>query len=119
MCIVFDEVTSQQVLANKMVFQAGVDPLTLSQSPCNQHAYQVWLYKVPMILCSNFFQKESMNGSPMSDEDVDYLKKNIIDASLPEGELWYYKNDDEVMEEAQSDGEGERGEFPPHIEHVI
>jgi len=54
-CIVFDEVSSDQVLANKLVFQAGLGGLTLAQSPCNAHAYEVWLYKVPMILCSNFF----------------------------------------------------------------
>ncbi len=56
MCIIFHECCSRHVLANKLVFQAGVDPVTLGQSVCNAHAYQIWLHAVPMILCSNDFQ---------------------------------------------------------------
>lgn len=94
LCIVFDEISSAQVLANKMVFQAGVDELTLAQSQCNAHAYTVWLYGVPMVLCSNDFQLQSTPKAKMADEDVAYLAKNIINASLPPGELWYHKVDD-------------------------
>ena len=90
LCIIFDEASSQQVLANKMVFQAGVDNLTLSQSQCNTNAYNVWVWKVPMVLCSNDFQLISRPSAPMAAEDEDYLKVNVIDASLPDGEAWFY-----------------------------
>lgn len=89
--IVFDEACSEQVLSNKLVFQAGVDELTLSQSACNAHAYSVWLYAVPMILCTNHFQMRSRQDSLMAKEDEDYLAKNIIDGSLPPGEQWFVK----------------------------
>lgn len=88
-CIVFDEVSSQQVLANKLVFQAGVDAVTLGQSACNAHAYQLWLFGVPMILCSNDFQMRSREKSVMSAEDEEYLASNVIDGSLKPGEVWY------------------------------
>ena len=98
-CIVFDEISSDQVLANKLVFQAGIDKLTLAQSQCNAHAYDVWLYGVPMILCSNFFQMASMPHAPMAEEDVEYLEKNIIDASLPDNKVWYYRPGESTEEE--------------------
>lgn len=90
LCIIFDEASSQQVLANKMVFQAGVDKLTMSQSQCNTNAYEVWLYSIPMVLCSNDFQLTSRPSAPMAPEDEEYLRMNIVDASLPNGEAWFY-----------------------------
>ena len=104
LCIVFDEVCSQQVLANKLVFQAGVDELTLSQSVCNVAAYSVWLYGVPMILCSNHFQLVSEPSNPMAPEDEEYLAKNLIDGSLPLGELWF-EAAEPVPVDSASDGE--------------
>jgi hypothetical protein len=89
-CILFDEVNSRQVLSNKMVFQAGVDPVTLGQSACNAHSYQVWLHAVPMMLCSNDFQMEDRYGNRMSAEDVEWLVANIADASLPPGVPWFF-----------------------------
>ena len=89
LCIVFDEVGSQQVLANKLVFQAGFDELTLSQSVCNVAAHAVWLYGVPRTLCSNHFQLVSEPAAPMALEDEEYLAKNLISGSLPLGEVWF------------------------------
>jgi len=86
-------------LRNKMVFQAGVDPVGLGQSACNQHAYTVWLFGIPMILCSNDFQLKTRDDSPMLEVDEEYLENNIVDASLPEGVLWYVDQKD-----AESDG---------------
>ena len=88
-CIIFDECNSRQVLSNKLVFQAGVDPVTLGQSACNAHAYDIWFHAVPMILCSNDFQMESNASAPMSSEEEQWLAANIIDGSLPEGEAWH------------------------------
>ena len=88
-CIIFDECNSRQVLPNKLVFQAGVDPVTLGQSACNSHAYKIWLHAVPMILCSNDFQMVSNVSAPLSSEEVEWLAANIIVASLLEGEAWH------------------------------
>ncbi len=77
------------MLANKLVFQACVDELTLSQSVCNVAAYSVWLYGVPMILCSHHFQLVSEPAAPMAPEDEEYLAKNLINGSLPLGEVWF------------------------------
>ena len=51
LCIVFDEISAEQVLANKLVFQAGPWPVTLGQSACGQHAYTLNLCALLMI-CS-------------------------------------------------------------------
>ena len=88
-CIVFDEISSQQVLANKLVFQAGPDEITLSQSACNAHSYKIYLHGVPIILCSNDFRMESRPDAPLKDVDIDWLRANIIDASLAPGEVWW------------------------------
>ena len=42
-----------------------------------------------MILCSNHFQLVSEPSNPMAPEDEEYLAKNLIDGSLPLGELWF------------------------------
>ena len=52
-CIVFDEASHIMVFNNKQVFQAGVDSVMLGQSNCNEHAYSVWLYGVPLIVSTN------------------------------------------------------------------
>lgn len=96
-CILFDEVSSRQVLANKMVFQGGVDPVTLSQSACNAHSYDVWLHGVPMVLCSNDFQMEDRLGQPMSEDELDWLCANIVDASLPSGVTWFFEQESPVL----------------------
>ena len=53
--IVFDEVTHEQILMNKALFQAGVDAVELSQSNCGGFRYSIWPYQVAMICCSNWF----------------------------------------------------------------
>lgn len=85
--IVFDEISERQVLANKMVFQCGPWPVQLSQSVCNQHAYERWFYGCAMILCSNTFRMTVEEG--LDEEEEDWLRANIVDACLPAGEVWY------------------------------
>ena len=89
-CILFDEANSRQVLENKVVFQAGVDPVSLGQSACNAFAYTVWLRAVPMILCSNDFQMEDRSDAKMPAEDVEWLQSNIMEAKLPRGQPWFF-----------------------------
>ena len=55
--IVFDEGKWDLCGCNKLIFQAGSRPVELSQSQCNDRCYQVLLFRVPMIICSNNFWK--------------------------------------------------------------
>ena len=86
-CILWDEVRPDQVLGNKEVFQSGPWPVTLGQSVCNQHSYQVWLYHTAHILCSNDFRMTTAEGA--SQEDADWLTQNLYIATLPVGERWF------------------------------
>jgi hypothetical protein len=91
-CIVFDEITEEQVLANKLVFQAGPWRVSLSQSTCGQHAYVKHFYGVAMVCCSNTFL---MPPHPdLSGEDADWLQENLCQASPPSHCKWYYEDDD-------------------------
>ena len=51
--IVFDEADHTLILANKQLFQAGTVSILLVQSQCQEHAYEVWLYGVPLIISTN------------------------------------------------------------------
>jgi hypothetical protein len=72
-----------------LVFQAGVDLLTLSQSVCNDAAHAVWLYGVPRTLCSNHFQLVSEPAAPTALEDEEYLAQDLLSGSLPLGVVWF------------------------------
>ena len=56
--IVFDEGSWQLVALNRQLFQAGLNGVTLSQSQCNEHAYEVCLHKVPIMVTTNNFWKD-------------------------------------------------------------
>ena len=87
-CICWDEIRADQVLGNKEVFQSGLWIVALGQSVCNQHAYDVWLYHIAHILCSNFFPMTQAQGA--TEEDADWLQKNLYVAILLHGERWYF-----------------------------
>ena len=89
-CIVFDEISAKQVLANKMVFQAGPWPVTLGQSACGQHAYSLNLYAMPMVCCSNDFQTTTAHG--LSEDAAAWLEENMFEASPPAGCAWYWSS---------------------------
>ena len=87
--ILFDECSSPQLLANKLLFQSGVDEVAMQQSATNMYSYSIWVYSIPMIICSNHFQMKGTPSAPMAEEDEEYLSKNVIDGSLPPGEKWF------------------------------
>jgi hypothetical protein len=89
MAILWDEVSEQQVLCNKLVFQSGLERCVLQQSACNGFSYSKWLFRVPMILCSNTFSFTGPPNKPLSMEDQDWLQQNIIAALLPQDVRWY------------------------------
>ena len=79
-----------QVLGAKEVFHSAAGVVSLGQSNCNQFAYDVWLYGIAHILCSNAFAISEEEGQ--SAEDADWLSSNIIDITLPPGQCWYFGN---------------------------
>lgn len=86
-CILFDEVRVDQVLGNKEVFQAGAFPVSLSQSNCNAFCYQLWLYQIACVLCSNHFPMTVEQG--LTPEELDWLEANVTPIQLSAGQLWY------------------------------
>ena len=88
-CIVFDEISAEQVLANKLVFQAGPWPVTLGQSACGQLAYSLNLYAMPMVCCSNDFKTSQADG--LSEDAEAWLRENMFEASPPEGLAWFWE----------------------------
>ena len=63
--------------------------VSLGQSACNQHAYDVWLYHTPHVLCSNHFPMTEKEGATA--EEADWLSKNIMPATLPPMQKWYFE----------------------------
>lgn len=51
--VIFDEAHHSMVIGNKQLFQAGLDVVTLAQSNCMEHCYDIWMYGVPLIVSTN------------------------------------------------------------------
>lgn len=77
--IVFDEGSWQLVSLNRQLFQAGLNGVTLSQSQCNEHTYELCLHSVPLMLTSNNFWKDCMDV-----EARQWIMANSFFVSLPE-----------------------------------
>ena len=75
---VFDEADHAMVFGNKQIFQAGLDDITLGQSTCNEHAYRVWLYAVPLIVSTN----DWLLGA--SEEQIAWLSQNSVVLNVTE-----------------------------------
>ena len=82
--ILWDEVRPDQILSNREIFQSNQWEQWMSQSSCNQHAYSVWLYFIPMILSTNDFDMSSLSPA-----DKEWLQSNLLVASLAPGQRWY------------------------------
>ena len=85
--ILFDEIRPDQVLGNKEVFQAPAFPVSLAQSNCNAFCYQLWLYQIALVCCSNHFPMSQAEG--LSADEEDWLQANLVQVELPEGQRWY------------------------------
>jgi hypothetical protein len=90
--ILFDECRSDQILLNREFFQSGVYPQSLSQSACNQYAYQLWVYQVAMIICANELKMTEADG--LSSSDAEWLRTNVVVVTLPEGHSWFLKDNE-------------------------
>ena len=97
-CVVMDEVSERQVLANKVFFQAGPRAAELGQSACNQFAYSVFCYKLPIICCSNTFKLTRAQG--LSEEDAQWLEANVIEVPVPVSGRWWIAEEEDGLEDA-------------------
>ena len=79
--IVMDEADYQMVIGNKALFQSGLEQVSLGQSTCNAHVFQVWLYAVPLIVSCN----EWMEGADANERA--WLDKNSVVVNVTEP-LW-------------------------------
>jgi hypothetical protein len=70
--ILFDEGSWKLIFENKMLFRAGPASVDLGQSATNCNTYKVFVFAVPMIICSNQFWKD------IDDAGRQYLASNII-----------------------------------------
>lgn len=70
-----EEVEPKMVLANRLLFQAGMQIVTLAQSKCQQHAFSVFVHGVPFILCSNDWLPKLRALAP---EEQEWLNSNSI-----------------------------------------
>ena len=87
-CVLFDEIHEQQVLQNKVLFQAGSDTVQLGQSPCGGFRYESWPSGLAFVPCSDKFAMSAAQGvSDPSDED--WLRASIIVAQRSVGDRWY------------------------------
>ena len=92
--VVWDEISREQVLANKKIFQCSIHACELGQSACNQHAYTIWPYLMKNILCSNKLVMDRALDPELEPEDEDWLKANVMQAHLPKGMTWYLREDE-------------------------
>ena len=88
LCVVLDEVSVQQVLANKALMQCGPRPVSLGQSACNMFKYSVDCYQLAIVLCSNDFHTTRAEGLKTMEEE-DWITANIIDVPVPSTGRWF------------------------------
>ena len=78
--VIFDEVASPAfIFGNKKVFQSHVDGAKLGQSPTQQFAYEVMLWRTPLIVTTN---KWNLDG--YEEEDVEWLLANCVAVEVNE-----------------------------------
>jgi hypothetical protein len=80
----FDEASADMVLQNKKLFQAGNAWVQMARSSTNCHSYQVWAWKVKMVICSNRWSIEVAN---LPSVDASWLLGNSVHVKVNEP-LW-------------------------------
>lgn len=77
-----EEVEPAMVLANRLLFQAGMQVVTMCQSKCQQHAFSIFVHGVPFILCSNDWVRRTAELPP---EGREWLASNsvVVEANEP------------------------------------
>ena len=85
-CIVYDEASWKLIHTNKLLFQSPPSMVMLGQSQCNEHAYSVFVYQTPMVVCSNNFWDGVDDGA------AEWLRENIYYVKVT-GPLWLAKKE--------------------------
>jgi hypothetical protein len=76
--ILFDEVASPQfVVSNKKVLQAHIDGAILGQSATQLYTYEVFLWKVPLMLTTNNWDYGSY-----TDSEKNWIETNCVSVSI-------------------------------------
>ena len=82
----FDEASLRWCLQHKKMLQGPEASLTMADSATGCHAYQVDLWGIMMIVCSNAWSEELQDTS-LTEWERDYLGKNFIHVRVT-GPLW-------------------------------
>jgi len=83
----FDELKAKTFIENKKVFQGAIGQTTLGENTAaGAQAYTRRLNGIKMIICSNHFKRDV---STLTDEDQDYVWKNIFYLELAPGETMF------------------------------
>ena len=81
--VVLDDISGPQlVLGNKKLLQAHVDGATLGQSPTQHFVYEVFLWRIPIVLTTNNWSVADLRGA-----DREWLDKNCVVVAI-EDRVW-------------------------------
>jgi len=80
----FDEASAELVLANKKLFQASSSVVQMARSSTNCHSYQVWAWRIKMVVCSNRWSYEL---DQLPHVDPSWLIENSVHVKVTEP-LW-------------------------------
>ena len=80
--VVFDEISGPDfVIRNKKLLQGHVDGARLAQSPTQRFAYEILLWRVPMILTCNEWEPSAAGLKP---SDLEWLEQSCAAERVPE-----------------------------------
>ena len=82
--ILFDEASLAMVLENKKLFQAINSLVQMGQSNSGQYTYNVYPYRVKMIICNNTFEEELCELTP---GNRDWILENSVLLPINHGNL--------------------------------
>ena len=80
--ILFDEAGPEQVVRQRLVFQAGNSWVQLGCSPTNQASYKVWMYRKKLVVSGNDWWGRLQS---LHDSDQSWLQANsvVVDVDSP------------------------------------
>ena len=93
--IVFDEISSECIVQNKALFQANSNGALLGQSKCNEHAYTIFAYGIPMIMSMNNWMESKLKPS-----EEEWLVANSVVYEV-KSKLWVDSWDEDVDREIE------------------
>ena len=92
--VIWEEITVQQVIRNKRVFQSAPNITQLGDSACHVATYHVLPAKLRHILCTNDFPMTQQECKELTPANEEYLQKNFFVPLLPDGVVWWLEDDE-------------------------